>query len=367
MSDAHLSINGPEISSRPAAKKSAKPFVEPSFEFRVIPGGIAREILDRRGIAVVDAVARAYLLHAEGGTINPDSYFLRFPENDLNRIIALPAAITTGQPVSGIKWIASFPDNIRHGIPRASAVLILNDAKTGYPIACIEGAQISAIRTAASALLAWRQLRNSEQKRHRIGVVGAGVIARNILHMLRFDVAAISQLIIHDTDPSSSAALAQYAARTLGVEIRTTDHLHEVFEADAVILATTAGRPYIMDRKLLRPDQVILNISLRDLAPELILDHWNIVDDVSHCLKAQTSPHLAEQVTGRRDFIAGTLADVMCERIRPDRSRALIFSPFGLGILDLALGQIVLADAARTGAGFNVADFFAETQRWEIA
>lgn len=367
MSDTELSIDGPEVSSRGAMKRSAKSFVSPSFEFRVIPGRIAREILDRRGTAVVDAVARAYLLHAEGGTINPDSYFLRFPESELNRIIALPAAITVGQPISGIKWIASFPDNIRHGIPRASAVLILNDAKTGYPVACIEGAQISAMRTAASALLAWRHLRNSERRQHRIGVVGAGVIARNILHMLRFDAAAISKLIIHDTDPSSSEALARYAIEAFGIEVQTTDRLRDVFDADVVVLATTAGTPYISDRTLLRPDQVILNISLRDLAPELILEHWNIVDDVSHCLKAQTSPHLAEQMTGKRDFVAGTLADVMCERIRPDRSRALIFSPFGLGILDLALGQIVLADAVRSGGGFNVTDFFAETQRWESA
>jgi ornithine cyclodeaminase/alanine dehydrogenase-like protein (mu-crystallin family) len=52
-------------------------------------------------------------------------------------------------------------------------------------------------------------------------------------------------------------------------------------------------------------------------------------------------------------------------RIQPDRSRALIFSPFGLGILDLALGQIVLAEATRADEGLNVTDFFAETQRWE--
>jgi hypothetical protein len=177
--------------------------------------------------------------------------------------------------------------------------------------------------------------------------------------------AAIDEVSVYDTDPTSGEALAQYARRVLETESRQVGSLHETFEADTVIFTTTAGRPYITDTNLLRRDQVILNISLRDLAPELILAHWNIVDDISHCLKAQTSPHLAEQATGRRDFIAGTLADVMRGRIQPDRSRALIFSPFGLGILDLALGQIVLAEATRADEGLNVTDFFAETQRWE--
>ena len=82
----------------------------------------------------IELVAQTYLTHERGETVNPDSYFLRFPEQPANRIIALPAAIVDSegdQSVSGIKWIASYPDNIKSGIPRASAVLILNDPPYG--------------------------------------------------------------------------------------------------------------------------------------------------------------------------------------------------------------------------------------------
>jgi ornithine cyclodeaminase len=47
---------------------------------------------------------------------------------------------------------------------------------------------------------------------------------------------------------------------------------------------------------------VVLHISLRDLAPEILLASANIVDDIEHCLKANTSPHLTEQLIGNRDF-----------------------------------------------------------------
>ena len=55
----------------------------------------------------------------------------------------------------------------------------------------------------------------------------------------------------------------------------------------------------------------MLHVSLRDLSPEILLASANIVDDVDHCLKADTSPHLAEQRTGNRDFMTGTLHDVL--------------------------------------------------------
>jgi Predicted ornithine cyclodeaminase, mu-crystallin homolog len=86
---------------------------------------------------------------------------------------------------------------------------------------------------------------------------------------------------------------------------------------------------------------VVLHVSLRDLAPEILLASTNLVDDVEHCLKANTSPHLAEQLTGSRDFLAGTLDDVMAGRVTVPADRPVVFSPFGLGVLDLAVGKYV--------------------------
>ncbi|MFD1052433.1 2,3-diaminopropionate biosynthesis protein SbnB, partial [Kibdelosporangium lantanae] len=114
-------------------------------------GTNVRDIIQTSRAEIFDRVRDTYLAHHRGDTINPDSYFLRFPEKPNARIIALPALLRGTPGVAGIKWISSFPDNVTRNVPRASAALLLNDFETGYPFACLEAAQISAARTAASA------------------------------------------------------------------------------------------------------------------------------------------------------------------------------------------------------------------------
>jgi len=107
----------------------------------------------------------------------------------------------------------------------------------------------------------------------------------------------------------------------------------------------------------------VLHISLRDLAPEILLRSQNVVDDVEHVMKANTSPHLAEQKTGNRNFVTGTLADIMTGRRSVNLSRPIIFSPFGMGILDLAVGKWVYEQAVASGRDMRLSDFFYETVR----
>jgi ornithine cyclodeaminase len=107
----------------------------------------------------------------------------------------------------------------------------------------------------------------------------------------------------------------------------------------------------------------VLHVSLRDLDPDILLTAANVVDDVEHCLKADTSPHLAEQRTGSRAFLTGTLDDVITGRVTLPTDRPVIFSPFGLGVLDLAVGKYVYDRTAASGGLHAVEDFFTDLRR----
>ena len=130
-----------------------------------------------------------------------------------------------------------------------------------------------------------------------------------------------------------------------------------------MVFATVAGRPHVTDPAVFDHAPVVLHVSLRDLAPEVLLAAMNVVDDVEHCLKADTSPHLVEQLTGSREFLHGTLDDVMAGRVDVPADRTVVFSPFGLGVLDLAVGKFVYDEIARAGELQVVDDFFHELRR----
>ncbi|MER7751506.1 2,3-diaminopropionate biosynthesis protein SbnB [Kitasatospora sp. NPDC097643] len=334
------------------------------FEFSVIDGTTARDIITASRPQIVQAVRETYLAHGAGQSVNPDSYFLRFPEKPDARIIALPAYLGGGVGVAGLKWISSFPANIERGFPRASAALLLNDYETGYPFAVLEASQISAARTAASAVLAAEVLAGG-RRAGRLAVVGAGIIARNILEFFGAQQWEIDELVVHDQQPRYARALADHADAELGYPAKPEDDLAAALTgADVVVLATTAGEPYILDPDTFAPGQLVLNISLRDLAPEIIGGAYNVLDDVEHCLKANTSPHLAEQHYGNREFVTGTLADVIEGRAAVGTDRPVVFSPFGLGVLDLAVGALVHGEAVASGRATGIPGFFAETTRW---
>lgn len=332
-------------------------------KFYIVSGKVITHLLGSQHTKIMDVVRETYLNHESGQTINPDSYFLRFDDKPSARIIALPAAIKGDKPVSGIKWIASYPENTHHNLQRASAVLILNDYETGYPIALLEASQISAIRTAASCVLA-AQLLSKEKHMKRLAVIGAGLIARSILDYLRTQQWEISEVVIHALSLEDSQNLATFCESFCQEIHLVSDASSAIRSASHVVLATTAAAPYLHQMDLLSPGQIVFNISLRDLAPQLLLGAFNLFDDVEHCMKAATSPHLAEQLTGGRNFVNGTLAQVIQGYLAVDRTRPIIFSPFGLGILDLAVGRYLLEVAKAEGLATEASDFFPNVNRW---
>ncbi|MFF2331483.1 MULTISPECIES: 2,3-diaminopropionate biosynthesis protein SbnB [unclassified Streptomyces] len=334
--------------------------------FAVISGDQVRRTLHGCEKRITELVETTYRVHGAGDSVNPPSYFLRFPDRPSSRIIALPASIGGDTQVDGLKWISSFPENVTAGIPRASAVLILNDHDTGYPFACLESSIISATRTAASAASAADWLSRDRSRPTRVGFFGVGLIARYIHTFLVGTGWSFDEIGVHDLSADSAAGFRCYLEQS-GTSGRITVHDSAeqlIRNSDLVVFATVAGQPHVSDPSWFAHNPLVLHVSLRDLAPEILLASTNVVDDVEHCLKADTSPHLAEQLTGSRDFLHGTLDDVMAGRVTVPTDRPVVFSPFGLGVLDLAVGKYVYTEVARRGELHVVDNFFHELSRY---
>jgi len=341
----------------PAGAPGPSPAATPAPQFAVIGGAQVRSVLRNHERDVVRLVETGYRLHGSGQSVNPLSVFLRFPDRPACRVIALPASVGGQVRVDGLKWVSSFPQNVDAGLPRASAVLILNDYDTGYPLACLEASMISAHRTAASAALAAEVLSRGRPRPKR---------ARYIHDYLLATGWSFTEIGLHDRSPASGEGFRRYLARSSGLaRVRMHDTAGELIRSsDLVVFATVAGEPHVRTGSWFDHHPLVLHISLRDLSAEILLSGVNVVDDVDHCLRAGTSAQLAEQVTGNRDFVAGTLHDVLTERLAVPADRTVVFSPFGLGVLDLVVGKYVYDEIVGEGGLQTLGGFYDELDRY---
>ncbi len=300
-------------------------------------------LLSRDRSQVMRLVTEAYRLFAEGQAVEEVPSYLRPPHDARARIIAKPACLYGEHPVAGVKWVGSFPGNLALGLPRATGLLVLNDMHTGLPIGSLEVAAINAHRTSASAVMALNQLHGVSAVAARAGrvisLVGTGHIGWQMACYLVHEGWVPSQWVLHDLDAARAQAFAaRLQALTPEVPVRCADSAAQASTlGEVVVYTTTAGVPHLNDLRL-RPEQTLLHISLRDLGPAVLAQAHNYVDEAGLAFSQKTALQLAEEALGHRDYLRGEV-DAVLAGGRPADGKPVIFSPFGMGILDLAVGQ----------------------------
>lgn len=328
--------------------------------FSVITASTVNKIIYQETHKIYEVVKNAYISYGQKQALNPPSYFLSFPDKEKSRIIALPALITQNPRVAGIKWISSNPDNLKSGLKRASAVIIINDYETGYPIACLEGSVISALRTVYSAILVSEYLLNIKNIRQTIGIVGAGNLSEQFVQGVYNQKWITDKIILFDLDNNASVRLKEKINQINStIEVSIAQELKELItQSQLIFLSTTSSVPYIKELSWFTHNPIVLNISLRDLAPEVLINSNNIVDDITHVLNANTAPHLAQQKYGHHNFINCTVSELVDGYNKFDRTKSTIFSPMGMGVLDLAVANYIYDEAIKANLAIKINNFF---------
>jgi ornithine cyclodeaminase/alanine dehydrogenase-like protein (mu-crystallin family) len=193
-----------------------------------------------------------------------------------------------------------------------------------------------------------------------VGVIGAGLINFETLRFLLLLQPQVESIRVFDVAPQRAEQFVERArpfceARSLKVAQDATEAL---VGTNIATIATNSGEPHLRDLWGVAPESVILHISLRDFTAGAILEADNVVDDVEHVCSNGTSLDLAKQASGDSRFIRTTLGAILCNRA-PARSGhgPVIFSPFGLAVLDLAVARTAVDLAAEQGAGTLISGF----------
>jgi len=305
----------------------------------------------------VEALRGALALHAEGATAQPLKPYLKWRENGhiADRIIAMPGYVGGDAPMAGIKWIGSKHDNpSARGIERASAVIVLNDAETHFPVAVMEGGEISGMRTAGVTVLATEYL--ARERFESVAIIGSGFIGR--LHALGLVEAfpQIRELRLHDHKPAAAQRLAD-EVEALGSETTATvcaSAEEAVRGAEVVVPCTVADTPYI-PFEWLSPGTFVSNISIMDVEPEAYVQVDKlVVDDWDQCNREKKTINqlvLAGKLT--REQLHAELGDIVrgARPGRTDPDERILLNPMGMAVEDVACAAAVYRHALEAGAG----------------
>jgi len=304
--------------------------------------------------ALVDVIEETARIMDAGDFAQPIKPYLRYGDPQ-NRIIAMPAYVGGSVRTAGIKWIASFPGNRRHGLPRAHGVTVLNDAETGEVRAILAGGMPNALRTAAVRGLLLRRFAEDcrPDGTFRIGIIGWGPIGRThfamCTHLFGHRIERFSLYDLAGIDPASVPA--EWRSRT-----RLASGWEEVFDESGILFTCTVSKTRYI-RKPPAPGMLLMDVSLRDYWPEAFQEMPAvIVDDWEEVCRENTDIEMLHLTRGLRKEETMTLADAVCRGAlrRVPAGKPVLFCPMGMAAFDIAVARY-LADLARdAGIGTEI-------------
>jgi alanine dehydrogenase len=251
-------------------------------------------------------------------------------------IHAMPAYLAD-EDVVALKWVAGYPANKARGLPYISGLIVLNDAETGLPTAVMDGAEITAARTAAASGVCIR--RWAPEGWRVAAIVGCGEQGRFHARLLNALNPAV-RLRAYDPHPDRIERLE-------GDVEPTPSEPDAVAGADVVVTTApilrdpspTIGPELLGDRWLLLPIDFDALVR-RELVETADLF---VVDDVGQFEYYRELGHFGDWPAP-----VGNVGDALA---RNDGGSRVACVNLGIGALDAAFAKRVVTAARARGAG----------------
>ncbi len=282
---------------------------------------------------------------------------------------AMPAllrgeAVDGAADLIGAKWITGFPANPAIGLPTYHALVLLNDPRTGEPLAVIDAAAITAQRTAAISGAAIRYFLPSgarpDRRPARVALLGAGAQARSHLAVVGH-VLPRAEVRVTDVDAARASGLAGDASTAQGIGSITAvaDVRAAVDSADVVISVVSFGPDrQALDPAWLDPEVVFVAVDYDMQAPAALAgEAYFVVDDRDQFLAARSGPvfaHYPDPDATLGELFRGDAT------VRPGydgddgdegRKGRVLVSHLGVGLADVLFASAILARAEKLGLG----------------
>jgi ornithine cyclodeaminase len=260
--------------------------------------------------------------------------------------LLLMPGVREGGDGATVKIVTVMPSNAERGMPTVQAVVTWLDASTGTPLALLDGATVTAMRTGAASGVATRLLARADAA--TLGLLGAGGQAE---WQVRAVAAArsIRRVLVYARGRETSEAFAERMAAATGLVVEAVaDARAAVAEADVVCCATTSSEP-VFDAAWVRPGTHVngigaFQLGMVEMPPELFARAALVAVDARSAAMAEAGDVVAAIGAGLLDREAlveiGSIGRDWAERRPADAITA--FKSVGMAIQDVAAAELIV-------------------------
>lgn len=303
----------------------------------------------------IEAAEKAMLAFEAGEVLFPEKIVQIFNQETQERINCLPATFVE-EKVCGVKWVSVFPPNpVKHGLQNLSAVIILSEIETGFPIGFMEGTLCSNMRVGAMGGIAAKHL--SREDSEVIGFIGSGEQAKMHLIAMKTVRPSLKECRIGaKTDEEEAQFIREMSPLIPGMEFVAagTDLQKATDGADIIVTATSAQAP-LLKADWMKPGAFYSHVggwedeyAVAKQCDKIVCDDW---ETVKH--RTQTLSRMYQDGELADDDIHANLIDLV-SGAKPGREsddERTYFNAVGLAYTDVGIAHAMFQRAAEKGGG----------------
>lgn len=303
----------------------------------------------------IDAVERAFLLHARGEVIPPAVLGTHVEGGGFHVKTAGMLGAGGGRPLFAAKINANFPANpTRNRLPTIQGVLALFDAADGRLLALLDSIELTIRRTAAATAVAAKYLAPEPAT---VAICGCGEQARGQLRALAH-VRRLERVAAIDLDGERAARFAREMAAELDLDVRVAREPAEVARDTNVWVTCTPSHRWLLGRGHVARGAFVAAVGAdspdkQELEPELLAASVVIADSLDQCATIGDLHHALDSGVMRREDVRAELAEIVAGTKAGRRSpdEIVVFDSTGTALQDVTSAALVHERALAAGAG----------------
>ncbi len=313
------------------------------------------EVVSRNEL--VNSVEQAVRMYEEGGFHMPDRTHIDYRGNTL---LLMPCFT---EKHMATKLVSLFPENKKRELPVLFGVMVLNDGNTGKPLAVLDGAALTALRTGAVGSVSIRHMASPHVK--TLGIVGAGVqgFHQTLTACTQRDFETV---YVYDLYTEKADQLCRKLAGILkGIQIKKTTGSEQLLRGSEVIItATTSREPVLPDKEEMYQGKHIVGIGsykpdMREFPAALFKNIGTMVVDTDYAVEESGDLKIPlEKGWIQKEHIV-TIGKVISGQIsikkgEPGEKGATVFKSVGMALFDLVVSEFIYRKAKEFGKGYEV-------------